>query len=234
MPPKGAEARANALAEVSLIIHGIKSDKQIKSLIEQAEQEELSSVERANLREIKLDWTFTNCLPEELVEQKSLLGSKCEHGWRTQRANNDWDGFLVNFKPVVDLSIREAQILQKELQTASPYDALMSKFEPGQNSEVIRKLFNDLRPTLTTYIKEALAKQSQEEVIKPKGPFAIEKQKALGLDIMKLIGFDFEAGRLDVSKHPFCGGVAEDVRITTRYNEEDFMESLMGVVSGKL
>ncbi|MFZ3082295.1 hypothetical protein [Rhodoferax ferrireducens] len=47
---------------------------------------------------------------------------------------------------------------------------------------------------------------------------------------MSLLGFAFEAGRLDVSTHPFCGGVAEDVRITTRYSEDDFMRSLMGIV----
>jgi carboxypeptidase Taq len=232
MPPKGAEARANAQAEIQLLMHSIKSDPKMKDLLQQAEQESatLSTEERANLREIKLDWTFTNCLPSELVEKKSLLGSKCEHDWRTQRAANDWENFLVNFKPVVDISIQEAKILQAELKTDSPYDALMAKFEPGQSSTRIRKLFNDMRPSITALIKEAVAKQAQEEVIQPKGPFPIEKQKALGLEVMKLLGFDFDAGRLDVSKHPFCGGVPEDVRITTRYSEEDFLRSLMGVV----
>jgi carboxypeptidase Taq len=45
-----------------------------------------------------------------------------------------------------------------------------------------------------------------------------------------LLGFDFEAGRLDVSTHPFCGGVPEDVRMTTRFREDDFLGSLMGTV----
>lgn len=62
------------------------------------------------------------------------------------------------------------------------------------------------------------------------GPFATEQQRALGVEIMGLLGFDFDGGRLDVSTHPFCGGVPEDVRITTRYTEDDFMRSLMGIV----
>jgi carboxypeptidase Taq len=33
-----------------------------------------------------------------------------------------------------------------------------------------------------------------------------------------------------VSHHPFCGGVPEDVRITTRYDVADFAKSLMGVL----
>lgn len=47
---------------------------------------------------------------------------------------------------------------------------------------------------------------------------------------MKLLQFDFEHGRLDESVHPFCGGVPTDVRITTRYDESEFMQSLMGIV----
>ena len=47
---------------------------------------------------------------------------------------------------------------------------------------------------------------------------------------MRLLGFDFEAGRLDESTHPFCGGVPEDVRMTTRYREDDFLQSLMGTI----
>ncbi len=223
MPPKGAAARGRALAEVSLIIHGLKSDKSIKDLIDQAESEDLSDSQKANLREIRRDWLYTNGLPEDLVEKKSLLSSKCEHAWRTQRAENDWEGFLVNFKPVLEASIEEAKLLQAQLGTETPYDALMGKYEPGQSSSTIRKLFNEMRPLITEMIKDAVKKQSEETSIEPKGPFPIEKQKALGLEIMSLLGFDFDAGRLDVSKHPFCGGVPEDVRITTRYNEDDFM-----------
>jgi carboxypeptidase Taq len=36
-------------------------------------------------------------------------------------------------------------------------------------------------------------------------------QRELGLEAMKMLGFDFNGGRLDVSAHPFCG-VPEDVR----------------------
>ena len=59
---------------------------------------------------------------------------------------------------------------------------------------------------------------------------AIEKQKALGLVMMEAVGFDFEHGRLDVSHHPFCGGVPTDIRMTTRYTEGEFITSLMGIM----
>jgi carboxypeptidase Taq len=61
-------------------------------------------------------------------------------------------------------------------------------------------------------------------------PFPIDRQKALGLAVMEALGFDFEHGRLDVSTHPFCGGVPTDVRMTTRYTESEFLSSLMGII----
>lgn len=64
----------------------------------------------------------------------------------------------------------------------------------------------------------------------PVGPFPVGAQRALNLTVMKLLGFDFEAGRLDESAHPFSGGVPEDLRLTTRYREEDFAQSLMGTI----
>jgi carboxypeptidase Taq len=47
---------------------------------------------------------------------------------------------------------------------------------------------------------------------------------------MALLGFDFDAGRLDESAHPFSGGVPEDTRLTTRYREDDLMQALMGTI----
>lgn len=48
---------------------------------------------------------------------------------------------------------------------------------------------------------------------------------------MRILGFDFDGGRLDISAHPFCGGVPQDVRITTRYNENDLLSALFGVTT---
>jgi len=91
-------------------------------------------------------------------------------------------------------------------------------------------MFADLKRWLPGLIADVLAKQATEDVIAPVGPFPIAAQRALGLEVMGLLGFDFEGGRLDVSTHPFCGGVAEDVRITTRYREDDFVQAMMGIV----
>ncbi|WP_029827316.1 carboxypeptidase M32, partial [Vibrio parahaemolyticus] len=162
-------------------------------------------------------------------QASSLAGSKCEHAWRTQRANNDWAGFEKNWAEVVKLSQEEAQI-RADANGTTPYDAMLNVYEPGTTSASLDTLFSDVKTWLPSLIDEAIEKQKSNNILLPSGHYPAEKQKALGLQVMKLLQFDFEHGRLDESVHPFCGGVPTDVRITTRYDESEFMQSLMGIV----
>lgn len=229
MPAKGNEARANAMAELGGLCHRLATADEVSDWLQEAELEALNTDQKANLREIKRQIESAHALPEELVLAKSKAGSQCEHAWRQQREENDWAGFAKNLKEVVKLSREEAK-LRAEKTGLSPYDALMDLYEPGMRSIEVDRLFGDLRTWLPDLIQTVQEQQKTQSIIQPQGPFSIDQQKQLGQYAMELLGFDFEAGRLDVSSHPFCGGVPEDVRLTTRYNTDSFAESMMGVI----
>jgi carboxypeptidase Taq len=229
MPPRGNQARAAALAEMAALMHRMRTDPALPDQIARAEQEPLSDMQRANLREIRRDWRNANALPESLVQARQLASSRCEHAWRRQRPANDWGGFLENFRDVLRIAREEAALLSQQTGLAK-YDALMDRYEPGMTSAQVDRVFGDLRQWLPGLIEKVRDRQAREPVIAPQGPFPTAAQRALCEDVMKLLGFDFEAGRLDVSTHPFSGGVPEDVRLTTRYREDEFLVSLMGTV----
>ena len=229
MPPRGNEARAAAEAELQALMHRVRTDPRLADELRAAEGEPLNDIERANLREMRRDWRNANALPESLVQAKSLAGAACEHAWRSQRAANDWRGFLENFREVVRLSREEAKRLADD-SGLSRYDALMDRYEPGVRTADIDRIFSDVKQWLPQLITRVQTKQRDEPVIAPAGLFAVAKQRAMNLSVMKLLGFDFDAGRLDESAHPFSGGVPEDVRLTTRYREDDFVQSLMGTI----
>lgn len=229
MPSGGNEARSNAMAELSVLLHQLNTQPQLSDWFNEAEQEPLSPLEKASLREMKQRWQHANVLPQDLVQAKSLAGSKCEHAWRTQRKENNWQGFSSNWKEVVNLSQQEAQI-RSEINNSTPYDAMLALYEPGTTTESLDMVFNDVKSWLPNLVDRVIDKQDQESVLQPTGPFSTENQKSLGLQIMQFLKFDFNHGRLDESVHPFCGGVPTDVRITTRYDENDFIQSLMGTI----
>jgi carboxypeptidase Taq len=229
MPPKGNDARAAAMAELATLTHRMRTDPALAGQIDRAEQEPLTDLQRANLREIRRDWRAANALPEALVQAQMLARSRCEHAWRRQRPANDWAGFLENFREVLRLAREEATLLSQQT-GLSRYDALMDRYEPGMTSAVVDRLFGDLRQWLPGLIARVQERQAREPVVEPAGSFPVAAQRALCDRVMRLLGFDFEAGRLDVSTHPFCGGVPEDVRITTRYRADEFLQSLMGTI----
>lgn len=229
MPPKGNEARAAAMAEMQGLLHGLRTDPRLSDWLAQAAGEALGEVERANLREIGRDWRAANALPTDLVEAASIAAARCEHAWRTQRPANDWAGFLGNFREVLRLAREVAQRLSDQTGLA-PYDALMDQYEPGTTAADVDRVFGDLQQWLPGLVAQVREKQGGERVTGPVGPFPKAAQRALSLDVMALLGFDFEAGRLDESAHPFSGGVPEDTRLTTRYRDDDLMQSLMGTI----
>ncbi len=229
MPPGGSTARSEALAELGVLQHQILTDKQVALWLDQARLEDLSDIEQANLREMQRQYDQAALLPTALVEAKSLAGARCEHAWRRQRPANDWHGFAENLKEVVDLSRQEAD-LRAAARGGSRYDTLLDVFEPGMTSARLDTLFGDLKHWLPDLLQKAIARQSPQSLIPAQGPFPTATQRELGLAAMEKLGFDFDGGRLDVSAHPFCGGVPQDVRITTRYDEDDLLSALFGVI----
>jgi carboxypeptidase Taq len=229
MPPGGHAARAAAEAQLDALMHRLRTDSRLSGWLDAAAQEPLDDIERADLREMRRDWIDANALPASLVEARSLAASRCEHGWRTQRPANDWRGFLKNFRPLLDLVRQEARCLAEHT-GLSPYDALLDRYEPGMRSVDVDRLFADLKSWLPELITRVRSRQQAAPLLLPEWPFPIDRQRALSLAALDLFGFDHTAGRLDVSAHPFTGGVSEDVRITTRYDEADCIQALMATI----
>ncbi|RNF12675.1 putative DNA topoisomerase II [Trypanosoma rangeli] len=232
MPPGGAEARGAALGELELYIHGLLTDPATGALLEEAEkaQQQLGTLQRANIREMRLQWERENLLPEDLLRKKSELTTKAQYIWRKSRETNDYGLWLPVFKELVTL-FREMGAALAGDSGKHPYEALFHLFEPGMPLQRVDDIFNDVKSWLPALIHEVQEKQKASvEVLEPVGPFPLEAQRELSRYCMNVWKFDFDAGRQDISAHPFCGNVKEDVRITTKYNEQRFEEGLMGVL----
>lgn len=229
MPVGGGEARGEALASLDVVIHEMVVNSQVGDWIDTCSNLDLDDWQQANLREIKREYDEMTCLPSEFVRSQSVASSKAEQAWRFHRGENDWHTFLPLLEEVVKHAREEAEI-RAERTGLGRYDALLETFEPGMRSAVLDELFARLKSTLPDMVTAALAQQAKQPLLPLGDHFDIDRQRDLGLRVMDLLGFDFEHGRLDVSHHPFCGGVKEDVRITTRYTTDNFVESLMAVV----
>ncbi len=231
MPDGGADARAEQLATLKLIVHEQAVDPALADLFAAAgEGRDLDEWKSANLREMRRDWLHATALPADLVEARSRAVSACEMRWRAARKANDFAGLLPSMKTVLDLT-REVAAIKAAKLGRSKYDALLDEYEPGGSSDEIDAIFADLAAFLPGFTADVLERQAKQPAALPlDGPFPAAAQKKLAEELMGSVGFEFDHGRLDTSHHPFCGGVPDDVRITTRWDERDFAKGLMGVL----
>lgn len=230
MPEGGAEARAEQLALLKTLSHETLTAPDMADLLAAAKTEALDEWQRANLREMHRDWVHAAALPADLVEAMAKAESTCEMIWRQARPNADFAAVLPSLREILNLTTQAGQAKAEALGVGI-YDALLDQYEPDGRSAHIDAVFADLEAFLPDFIGQALdAQAARPEPQLPAGPFPVESQKQLGQRIMAVLGFDFHHGRQDVSAHPFCGGYPEDVRITTRYNTDDFTTALMGVI----
>ncbi len=227
MPGGGNDARSEAIAELSTLHHELLTAPDMVDLIERAKVHEKAEQHRISLREIEREYRWAACIPTELVKAKSLAGSRCEHQWRTQRKENDWLGFLKNFKEVVTLSRQEAQARQDCSNGAfpTPYDALLDLYCTGDSSTFISGIFSVLKDKLPPLIS-AVAEKQAGRTRRFDGPFPVADQKRLNRSLAAALGFNFTEGRIDESTHPFSTGGHGDHRITSRYREDDFVDAL--------
>lgn len=229
MPEGGGAARGQAMATLGVVIHEMQSNEKIGEWLDACSNLDLDTWQAANIREIKREYDSVTCLPSDLVHATSLASSRSEQAWRKCRAGNDWQTMQPLLEEVVNLA-RQSAVVRSEKSGLSLYDSLLETYEPGMRSEKVDQLFDGLKDFLPGLVEKVVEKQSRSPVVPMGNSFSIDKQRDLGVKVMEVLGFDFDHGRLDVSHHPFCGGVQQDVRITTRYTTENFVESLMAVV----
>lgn len=229
MPHGAAERRAENLAMLEGLRHEILTAPEMAELLASADAGD-DVWRRANLAEMQRLHTHATALPGDLVEASAQATARSEMVWREARQNSDFKTFLPYQQEVLNLT-RQIATAKGEALGLSPYDALLDSFDPGTRQTDIDPIFTRLGAELPGLIAAVLEKQnSLPAPTPPQGPFPVPQQEALGRELMQQLGFDMTRGRLDVSLHPFCGGATHDVRLTTRYEEADFLPAMMGVL----
>jgi carboxypeptidase Taq len=227
MPAGSSNSRAYVIAEANILQQEILLSSDLPELLEGAFSEELNPWQKSNLKLMNSNYLDAITVPKELNSAWVIAIMKSKNAWREMRYQNKWNEYFPFLEEVVNLT-RQRATVRAEKYKISVYDAVLKDVRDGIDAKTIENIFSDIKTWLPGLIRQSISHQTS--VIQPSGNFAVATQKELCLAVMKDIGFNFAYGRLDVSHHPFCGGVPSDVRITTNYLEGDFSRSLMGVI----
>jgi carboxypeptidase Taq len=228
MPPGGGAARGDQLAVLAVLGHQHLTAPDVAADLAAAETSD--PWEAANLRLMRHAYARAKALPANLVEAQAKANSSCEKVWRVARKDADFGLVKPHLAEVLRLTRESAAALSAAL-GMDPYDALMDGYQHGVGAADVAPIFDTYEGFLATTLPEVERIQArQPAAIRPAGPFPIAAQQGLCRDLAQRLGLDFDHARLDQSAHPFSGGTPSDIRITTRYLEEDFASAILAVV----
>ncbi len=230
MPEKGAAFRAQQIATLSTIAHGLATDNELGGILtdlNKSGSHSLPEKEKRNVARSLRDYSKQKKYSSEFVERLSKTASECFQAWQKAKTENRFALFAPLLATMVDLKKQEAELLGYE---AHPYNALLDQYEPGATVAALDILFKDVREQLVKFVKQIAAAPKPEDAFMYKH-YPKEKQWNFGLELLKQMHYDFEAGRQDISIHPFTTSFsALDVRVTTKILEDNLKSMIWSCI----
>ena len=228
MPPKGAASRGRQLATLSGMAHERITSDEMRAELDAARAETLTDDEEVNIREIVRSSDRAVKIPVDLVRDLAETSSAAIGVWIRARQENDFPAFSPWIDKLVALQREVAEAVGYE---DEPYDALLDEYEPYASTKDTAAVFDSIRGPLVDLVRRIASSDVEPRTDFLERNYPVDDQRRMGVMAAERMGFDFEAGRLDISPHPFCTHMGvNDVRLTTRYSETLPMQSFYGVI----
>jgi carboxypeptidase Taq len=229
MPEKGANFRAQQIATLSGLSHGMATSEELGKILEELNKnpKDLSEKEKRNVARSLKDYKKSKKYTTEFVELLSKTTSECFQAWQKAKKENDFSIYVPYLTEMVDLKKQEADLLGYE---GHPYNALLDQYEPDAKVADLDILFADVRQQLVGFVKKiADAEQNDDSFMYKHYPK--DKQWTYGIELLKQMHYDFEAGRQDISIHPFTTSFSSlDVRVTTKILEDNLQSMIWSCI----
>ena len=230
MPRKALPFRAEQLAFLSGYSHRQFTAPEVGDWIKACEDHGFpaESGEAVNTREWRRSHDRATKLPPELVEEFNRATTLARDAWADARKRSEFAHFQPHLEKLIALN---HQMADRWGYAECRYDALLDGHERGARASQLKALFAEFRPALVAVLGPAAERSRAMPENFLEGDYPIAAQQAFNREVAEAIGFDLDAGRIDTTTHPFCTSLGpRDTRLTTRYNERDFTESLYGVL----
>lgn len=226
--PKGVQFRGQQIATLSATAHEWLTSKELGKLLEtlHKNRHQLSENESKNVSLSLELYNKEKKLPVDFITSFSKAQTNAFHAWSRARKAKDYNLYKQELKVIVELSKQKAELIGYP---NHPYDALLSEFERGLSVQQLDVLFGDVRKQLVAFAKEIREQGTSSKKDFLYKHYAHKKQWDFGIELLQQMGYDFEAGRQDISEHPFTTAFSSrDVRITTSIKEDNPLEMIGG------
>ncbi|MDQ0427554.1 carboxypeptidase Taq [Planomicrobium stackebrandtii] len=230
-PKKGVELRSETIGTLSEEVFNLSTSDKFGELLTSLEavQAGLDPYIRRSVEEARKEYDLSKKIPPEEYKKFIILQSKAESIWENAKEASDFSLFLPYLEELV--STTKKMIGYWGEKNGSPYNTLLDQYEPGMTTEILDGVFSKLRERIVPLVQKIAASPNKPETAFLYEHFPKEAQQDFSSQMLEQLGYDFEAGRLDETVHPFMISInRQDIRVTTKYDEADFRTAVFGTI----
>ncbi|MDJ0331627.1 carboxypeptidase M32 [Planococcus sp. S3-L1] len=230
-PKKGTKLRSESIGTLSAAAFSLSTSDEFGELLSllEAEQVTLDPFIRRSVEEARKEFDLSKKIPPEEYKRFVVLKSEAESVWETAKSDSDFSSFLPYLEELV--STTKKMIGYWGEKNGSPYNTLLDQYEPGMTTEILDEVFGKLRERIVPLLQKIAASSNKPETAFLYDYFPKQAQQDFSRQMLEQLGYDFEAGRLDETVHPFMTSInRQDIRVTTKYDENDFRTAVFGTI----
>lgn len=228
-PEGGLETRSKRMSFLQVELFEMQTGDKMKVFLEVLSpiKNSLDKVTAAMVRNAQEVYDKNMKIPKELIKEFSEAQSKAFVAWQKARKENKFSQFAPHLKGLVEMQKKMLEFRANSNENA--YEILLDDFEKGTTIEIYDKLFGEYKEVAIPLLKKIESKKKLETRYINEH-VSLEAQEKISEFIATKLGYDLNCGLIEVAAHPFCSSIDKfDTRITTRYDEKDFLSSLYSV-----
>lgn len=230
MPKKAIEQRSAIIEYLAGEMFLLKTSDKMGAITEELlnNKDSMDDVQRAMVKLARKEYDETKKIPEQRYREFIIAAAISGNAWHEAKVNKDFEIFKPHLKKMIDFKREFVEYLGYD---NNKYDTLLNQFEEGLTVEKLDKIFEEMKIGILELLEKI--KKSNKKVNKDflLGYFDKEPQERFSNFVLKKLGYDFEAGRMDESEHPFTTSFGnKDVRITTNYNNPELTYALFSAI----
>lgn len=229
IPKKGIKYRADVLGYLSGELYKLQTSDTMKAFIDYFNKEkDLDDITTSMVKNAEKKYNETKKIPEDRYKEYVILTSNAESAWEEAKDESNFDKFKPYLEKIVDFN---KEFIGYWGYKNNKYDTLLDFYEPGITVERLDSVFGELKDAIVNLLKRLQKSNVSVDNSFFKKSFTAKEQEEFGVFILQKMGYDFDAGRLDESVHPFTINFNnKDVRITTHYYENEFTSAMFSCI----
>lgn len=225
MPKKGIEARSDMFAYISGEVYKLQTSDTMKEYIEYFEgADNLDDVMKSAVRNCRKIYNQTKKIPENRYREFVKVASMSGAAWEEAKEKSDFSIFQPYLEKVTEF---KREFIGYWGYQGDRYNTLLDFFEPGITVEKLDEVFGQLKKGIVDILEKIKSSKVEINSSVFNKSFPKQQQQDFNMMLLKEIGYDLEAGRMDETMHPFTTDFGnKDVRITNHYYENEFRSAL--------